>query len=104
MTWTNCDHLQKVETSWLTVVVVAGSVGFKLHEPPPKKDGEAAEDKGSDSEESLSESEDATSEDEDEGDDDWGPFTQTLTSGDTGGIQGKSLHLHQPFITPVNME
>ena len=33
MARTNCDHLQKVETSWRTVVVVAGSVGIKLREP-----------------------------------------------------------------------
>ena len=33
MAWTNCDHLQKVETSWLAVVVVAGSVGNSCVSP-----------------------------------------------------------------------
>ena len=29
----NCDHLQEVETSWLAVVVVAGSVGNSCVSP-----------------------------------------------------------------------
>ena len=37
MARTNCDHLQKVETSWRTAVVVAGSVGIKLRELMEKR-------------------------------------------------------------------
>ncbi len=38
MARTNCDHLQKVETSWLAVVVVAGSVGIKQRESMEKRE------------------------------------------------------------------
>ena len=38
MARTNCDHLQKVETSWRIVVVVAGYVGIKLLEPMEKRE------------------------------------------------------------------